>query len=231
MFSRRPDRPNQDPRSGSAPAPGMPSALGPGQWSPVPSPAADPVSTAAAQGDATVVGERDRLEGTLRSSQGVLVLGAFTGAIESESWVRLGERSMVTADITAQEVVVAGRCSGRIVASGRVELAATGTITGDIQTPRLQLHEGGVIDGGLYMTRTDVVRAGTGRSAAPAAVAPTPVAGPSAEPVPVVAEVPAAKPSSVREGSRAPSPRSGAASIPVDKSVPAEPAPEVPAAR
>ena len=105
----------------------MPGELPPAPWgtSPVP-PAQDPSSVAAGRGDATVVGERDRLEGTLRSAQGVLVLGAFTGTIESESWVRLGESSTVTADITAQEVIVAGRCSGRIVATGRLEIAATG---------------------------------------------------------------------------------------------------------
>ena len=229
MFSRRPDRPDQDPRSLSAAPTGVPGQLPPGPWgttTPVPSPA-DPMSVAAAHGDATVVGARDQLEGTLRSAQGVLVLGRFTGAIESESWVRLGEGSTVTADITAQEVIVAGRCSGQIVAAGRLEIAATGHITGDIQTPRLLLHEGGVIDGGLYMTRTDMVRPGarrtSGGTAATAETGPTDQAGGTAQagptaqagmPTPTGSGTP--KASSVRDGGRGPSPRSGAATIPVE---------------
>lgn len=132
MFSRRPDRPDQDPRSLSAAPTGVPGQLPPGPsggtTTPVPS-SADPMNVAAAHGDATVVGARDRLEGTLPLAQGVLVLGGFTGAIESESWVRLGEGSMVTADITTKEVIVAGRCSGQIVAAGRLEIAATGRVT------------------------------------------------------------------------------------------------------
>jgi len=99
-----------------------------------------------------VIAERDHVEGALRSGQGVLVLGSFSGSIESETWVRMGEASRVQADVTADEVVVAGRYEGRLVARSRLEIAATGHLLGDIEAPRLQLHEGGVIDGALFMT-------------------------------------------------------------------------------
>jgi cytoskeletal protein CcmA (bactofilin family) len=111
-----------------------------------------------------VVAEHDHVEGTLRSSQGVLVLGSFAGRIESETWIRMGERSTVKADVTAEEVVVAGQYEGKLVARGRLEIAATGHIQGDIEAPRLMLHEGGFIDGALYMTRTEGGRPGASGS-------------------------------------------------------------------
>lgn len=265
MFSRRPDRPREEPRpAGSAPtgrpgdlAPiptdpaaawGTPPAAGaplpPGHGAPV-APGIpgvpgvpEPVAVAASRGDATVIAEHDHLEGTLRSAQGVLVLGSFSGSIESESWVRLAERSTVKADVTAQEVVVAGTYEGRLVASGRLEIAATGQVRGDIVAPRLQLHEGGFIDGALSMTQPDASRtsrsgtesaqssggSGTrGASSAPAAAAPA-----TDEP---------SRPTSVRESGGGTSPRKGTATIPVapdpakDGAPSKDAAPEVPATR
>jgi cytoskeletal protein CcmA (bactofilin family) len=168
MFSRRPDRPKEEPRYAPPSSTTRPSDLvavpvqnpTPQSWASSPTPAApdtwaqDPV----AGGEATVIAERDHLEGSLRSSQGVMVLGSFSGTIESETWIRMAEGSTVKADVTAEEVVVAGQYEGKLVAKGRLEIAATGHIRGDIEAPRLMLHEGGFIDGALYMTRTEANR-------------------------------------------------------------------------
>lgn len=240
MFSRRPDRPREEPRQPGTPSAGHPGDLAPiptdpgAPWgaSPVPgaplpgapfagptgAPASDPAAIAASRGDATVIAEHDHLEGTLRSAQGVLVLGSFSGSIESESWVRIAERSTVKADVTAQEVIVAGSYEGRLVASGRLEIAATGQVRGDIVAPRLQLHEGGFIDGALSMTQPE-----PGRSGAATAERGRPAGEVTSEP--------GGKPASVRESSGGGSPRKGAASIPVEPDPAKEPAPETPAAR
>lgn len=245
MFSRRPDRPREEPRQagtaptgrpgdlapiptdpgapwGASPLPGAPapggSPAGVPQSGAMPPSGPDPATVAASRGDATVIAEHDHLEGTLRSAQGVLVLGSFSGSIESESWVRMGERSTVKADVTAQEVVVAGSYEGRLVASGRLEIAATGQVRGDIVAPRLLLHEGGFIDGALSMTRPEPGRPGA---------APTERGRAGEE----RGQEAASRPGSVRESSGAGSPRKGAAAIPVEREASASPATETPAAR
>ena len=159
MFSRRPDRPKEEPRRApslrpSELVPVPPSDQRPGVWgsAPVEAGAGGGVAPARRAREAPVVAARDHVEGALRSGQGVLVLGSFSGSIASETWVRMGEGSRVQADVTADEVVVAGRYEGRLVARSRLEIAATGHVLGDIEAPRLQLHEGGVIDGTLSMT-------------------------------------------------------------------------------
>lgn len=170
MFSRRPDRPKEEPRfappstssrpsdlvavPGSEPAP-------PQSWGSPPSPSGAPPNAwpAPDAGDGpTIIAEHDHVEGTLRSTQGVEVMGSFSGRIESETFIRMGDRSTVKADVTAEEVVVAGQYEGKLIARGRLEIADTGHIQGDIEAPRLLLHEGGFIDGALYMTRTDASR-------------------------------------------------------------------------
>ena len=193
MFSRRPDRPKEEPRLAPSPRPSElvpvpPSGSYPGVWG---STSVEPASIGAGPGtweapsgmasEATVVAERDHIEGALRSGQGVLVLGSFSGSIESESWIRMGEESRVQADVTADEVVVAGRYEGRLIARSRLEITATGHVLGDIEAPRLQLHEGGVIDGALSMTTHAADRRvglGPGRSAPEPAV-PTDVTPPT----------------------------------------------------
>jgi cytoskeletal protein CcmA (bactofilin family) len=165
MFSRRPDRPKDEPRFATPPAQ-RPNELvavpvNAQAATPAPEPAPPPVAAPPPQPliEETVIGESDHFEGKLMSRQGVRILGAFSGSIESDTYIRMADSSTVAADVTADEVVVAGRYEGNLVARGRLEIAATGHIRGDIETPRLMLHEGGFIDGGLHMTRPD----GTGR--------------------------------------------------------------------
>lgn len=184
MFSRRPDRPREEPRHSTMPRsteliPVAPSDQPPGVWGtshqPAPTGQGGPV-------DATVIAATDHVEGVLRSGQGVLVLGSFAGTLESESWIRIGEGARVRADLVAQEIVVAGLYEGTLIAHGRLEIGPGGRARGDISAPRLLLHEGGTIDGTLHMTMTEARPAAAARGqAAPGAVPePTSVRGTTA---------------------------------------------------
>jgi len=221
MFSRRSDRPKEEPRLApasrpSALVPVAPSDHPPGGWTSAPyQPGPTEGGPSVMAAEATVIAERDQVEGALRSGRGVLVLGSFSGSIESETWVRTGEGSRVQADITADEVVVAGRYEGRLIARSRLEITPTGHILGDIEAPRLQLHEGGVIDGALFMT----THAADRRAAQGGAGGAAPSAAATSE---------ATRRESVRGGGQGVSPRSGGrAAVPVgDPPTPAAPRPE-----
>lgn len=224
MFSRRPDRPREEPRHSTMPRsteliPVVPSDQPPGVWGP--SHQASPTSLAG-PGDATVIAATDHVEGTLRSGQGVLVLGSFAGTLESESWIRIGEGARVRADLVAEEIVVAGLVEGTLIARSRLEIGPGGHVRGDIGAPRVLLHEGGIIDGTLHMTMTEARRPAIARGQ----VVPPPA--PMAQPAPEAATTPVPGAVSVRGPSvGALSPRSrGATPVPVDAS--AAPAPAAP---
>ena len=67
--------------------------------------------------------------------------------------VHIDEGAKVRADITADEVVIGGDYSGKLVCRQRLEIRATGQVVGHVETFRLMLHEGGSIDGELKMLK------------------------------------------------------------------------------
>jgi cytoskeletal protein CcmA (bactofilin family) len=68
--------------------------------------------------------------------------------------VHIEENAQVEADITAEEVVIAGEYTGKLTCRQRVEIRATGRVSGTIDTAKLLLHEGGYFDGELHMQKT-----------------------------------------------------------------------------
>lgn len=100
----------------------------------------------------TVIAREDRIDGTVRAHRAVRVLGQVKGKIEAPV-VTIEEGAKVTADVTADEVVVGGEYSGKMICSQRLEVRPSGRLSGRIDTLKMLLHEGGFIDGELHMTK------------------------------------------------------------------------------
>lgn len=124
---------------------------------PSPQPAAPQIATpqysSVGNPEESLVARDDTFEGQLRTTRGVRVLGTVRGGIESSQYVHIDENAHVEADITAEEVVIAGEYSGKLTCRQRVEIRATGRVTGHIDTQKLLLHEGGYFDGELHMQK------------------------------------------------------------------------------
>lgn len=101
----------------------------------------------------SVIGKADHFEGTLRVQRGLRVLGQFEGEIEAATSVTIEEGARVQAGLTADEAIISGEYSGKLVCRQRLEIRATGRVKGEIETVRLMLHEGGFIDGALHMQK------------------------------------------------------------------------------
>ena len=112
--------------------------------------AAQPATGAPAE---SLIAQDDTFEGQLKTTNGVRVLGTVRGGIESERSVRVESGAHVEADITAEEVVIAGTYSGNLTCRNRVEITSTGRVSGKLDTVKLFLHEGGFFDGELHMQR------------------------------------------------------------------------------
>jgi predicted acyltransferase (DUF342 family) len=59
------------------------------------------------------------------------------------------KRGHVVASIQAGNLIVSGRVQGDVRAVGRVSIARTASVTGDIQAPRLLVQNGATLDGFL----------------------------------------------------------------------------------
>src|SRR5690348_3197765 len=80
--------------------------------------------------------------------------GQVKGSITSENSLLLGENSQVEGQVDANDVIIAGRFDGSIFAKERVEIQPKGVVTGEVHTPCLIIHSGGVLDGQCHMLST-----------------------------------------------------------------------------
>lgn len=98
------------------------------------------------------VGKSFVFKGELSSSEDMTIDGRVEGSIDvRNNTLVIGPDADIRADIAAGTVTVFGAVHGNIVARDRVDVRQTGSIDGDILTPRL-----GLVDGGLLRGRVDM---------------------------------------------------------------------------
>ena len=117
---------------------------------PTPRPLPQPQTPAQPVGFDTVLGANCTVEGTLRSNANVRLDGTFSGTLEIDGNVLVGETAKITADINAKNVSIAGAVRGN-VSGKKVQLLRTGRIWGDIHAMALTTEEGAFIDGKITM--------------------------------------------------------------------------------
>jgi len=99
----------------------------------------------------TVLGASSTLEGTLKSKGNVRLDGTFTGTLEINGNILVGETANIHADIDARNISIAGAVRGNVTGN-KVQLLRTGRIWGDISAKALTTEEGAFIDGKITMT-------------------------------------------------------------------------------
>lgn len=106
----------------------------------------------------SLFGKSLEVKGEIKSTGSLRLEGSVEGSVESQSDVSVGDRAVVTADITAQNVTIAGTVNGNINCSGKAELLPTARVKGNILAGILVVSEGASILGELKVNR----EAGTG---------------------------------------------------------------------
>lgn len=94
------------------------------------------------------IGQAVRVEGKIVSSQDIRIDGHVAGTIEvGQHELVLGQRSEVKADVNARSVLVGGTLEGDVTATERIQIQSTGVLLGDVMSPRLIIHDGGLLRG------------------------------------------------------------------------------------
>jgi cytoskeletal protein CcmA (bactofilin family) len=99
----------------------------------------------------TVVGDGASIEGTIRAERSIRVRGSVQGEIESGARIVVEEAASVKARIVAEQVTILGEVNGSIECTGRVEIAASGRVTGEVTAGTLVIQEGAFFEGHLRM--------------------------------------------------------------------------------
>lgn len=99
----------------------------------------------------TVIGPRSFLDGTLKCESNVRIKGTAQGEISSSKSVIIEESASVNAKVSAANAVVAGKLEGSIECDGRLEILATGKVSGELTAGVLIIQEGAFFEGHLKM--------------------------------------------------------------------------------
>jgi cytoskeletal protein CcmA (bactofilin family) len=94
------------------------------------------------------IGKALRIEGRIVSTETLNIDGSVEGTIEvGDHNLNIGPGAAVKADLIAKTVTISGAVTGNVMASEKVNLQPTGSVDGDITTPRLVMADGAVIKG------------------------------------------------------------------------------------
>jgi cytoskeletal protein CcmA (bactofilin family) len=99
----------------------------------------------------SVIGTDDFFDGNYRSERGVRIQGKVRGSIESRQYIFVEASAQVEANLSAEDITIAGSFSGKIECRHRLEITSSGKIHGEVQTALLVVQEGGLLDGNLQM--------------------------------------------------------------------------------
>ncbi len=99
----------------------------------------------------TLLGVNANLEGNIHSLGTVRVDGKVKGDLIIEGDVYIGESSVVTGNIHADNIYISGTVEGNIRTAGMLKLLSTAKLYGDIEIASFVSDEGGIFQGKCCM--------------------------------------------------------------------------------
>ncbi|MFC1480480.1 polymer-forming cytoskeletal protein [Candidatus Omnitrophota bacterium] len=106
------------------------------------------------------------MQGTLRFDDPVnlRINGRFEGTLDTKGMLMVGQKADIKANITGESVSIAGNVSGNIKATESLKLEANAKLEGDVETPKLSIAEGAILNGQLRMTNAETTTTSPSRS-------------------------------------------------------------------
>ena len=94
-----------------------------------------------------------QMQGTLsfKDPVNLKINGNFNGTLEVKGTLTIGNAAFVEAHISGENIVIAGKVRGDIIAKKMLVLMPTGILTGNISTPKLNIVEGAIFQGKCQM--------------------------------------------------------------------------------
>jgi cytoskeletal protein CcmA (bactofilin family) len=88
------------------------------------------------------------MKGDVICSQDLTIDGVVEGTIEvGQHSLIIGVGASIKADLVGRVVTIGGSITGNVTATEKIDLKATGSIQGDVRTPRFAMAEGAIVRG------------------------------------------------------------------------------------
>ncbi len=99
----------------------------------------------------TIIGSTIVIDGEISGDEDLVIQGTVKGKISLKESLFVEASGVVEADIEVQNVDIAGRVTGNIAASDKVELKSDCRVVGDIRAPRILIADGASFKGNVDM--------------------------------------------------------------------------------
>jgi cytoskeletal protein CcmA (bactofilin family) len=129
----------------------------------------------------TTIGADASFKGQLQFEKGARLLGKFEGEITTKGQMIVAEGANFSGEAHAGDIRVEGRVQGNLQAGGKVQLASSCRLEGDIQATRLEVAEGAVLIGRCAVGAKGQAEAPTAAKPATAAVETIPAPRPEGQ--------------------------------------------------
>ena len=97
----------------------------------------------------TVVGDTAKMEGKFQIADSIQIECEVGGELVVGGKLVIGEKGVVHANVHTVDAIILGHYDGNMVATGNVEIAASGRVSGNIQTDSLVISKGGFFNGNV----------------------------------------------------------------------------------
>lgn len=95
----------------------------------------------------TILSSDIDFSGVLTTEKSFLIRGKVVGEIAAAGLLVIDTGAVVEADIRAERVVIFGSVKGNITASKKIEVAAMGRLTGNVNAPDIHMESGHIFNG------------------------------------------------------------------------------------
>lgn len=100
----------------------------------------------------TEISEFVKMDGTLTAEKSLILKGSFTGTIRSASHATIDREAVAqSCTLSARDVTVSGRFSGRIAAISSVEIADRASVSAEIDAPKIAIADTAHFEGRITM--------------------------------------------------------------------------------
>lgn len=107
----------------------------------------------AVNGFNTSVGPDNVFKGSITGTGHSIILGNVEGDCDIEGTLVVGESGHWNGNIFAENVVIAGKVEGNIVAKEKIDVVSTAKIHGSLTSPFIAIAEGAVHEGEIHMAK------------------------------------------------------------------------------
>ena len=93
------------------------------------------------------------IKGDLIASEDLTIYGKMEGSVTLNGGhtLTIGRFADIKATIDAKAVVIQGTVTGNVTAGEKVEIQTTGSVSGDVSSPRLAIADGATIRGKVHV--------------------------------------------------------------------------------